>query len=57
LSNLKNPIFDVLHTILPAILDANTQPEDIDKTLLYFNSERACGQGVEVLKKILPLHL
>jgi superfamily II DNA helicase RecQ len=57
LSNPKNPIFNVLNTILPDSLDANMRPKDIDKTLLYFNSESACGQGVEVLKKILPPHI
>jgi superfamily II DNA helicase RecQ len=38
-----NPIFDVLNTILPAVLDNNTKLEAIDKSLLYFDSERACG--------------
>ena len=57
LTDAKNPIFDVLNTILPAVLDANTRAEDVDKTLLYFDSKSAYGQGVEVLKKVLPPHL
>lgn len=53
----KNPIFDVINTILPAVLDSNTKPEDIDKSLLYFDSESACGEAVKVIKKVLPPHL
>lgn len=53
----KNPIFDVLNTILPAVLDATTKPEDIDKVLLYFDSENSCGRASDTIKKILPPHL
>jgi len=53
----KNPIFDVLNTILPAVLNADTPAEAIDKSLLYFDSKRACGKAIEVIRKILPPHL
>jgi superfamily II DNA helicase RecQ len=52
-----HPIFDIINTILPLILDANTKPGDIDKSLLYFDSERACGEAVGIITKILPPHL
>jgi superfamily II DNA helicase RecQ len=57
LKNKKNPIFDVLNTILPANLDGNTKPDEIDKALLYFDSDSGCAEGVKVLKKVLPPHL
>jgi hypothetical protein len=53
----KNPIFDVLNIILPAVLDENTPPKAIDKSLLYFDSERVCGEVIKVIWKILPAHL
>ena len=57
LKNKKNPIFDVLNTLLPANLDGNTKPEEIDKALLYFDSESRRAEAVKVLKKVLPPHL
>jgi superfamily II DNA helicase RecQ len=57
LKDKKNPIFEVLNTLLPAVIDGDTQPEDIEKALLYFDSESACSEAVKVLKKVLPPHL
>ena len=53
----KNPILDVINTILLAVLDVNMKSEDINKSLLYFNSESACGEAIKVIKKILPPRL
>jgi superfamily II DNA helicase RecQ len=53
----KNPIFDVLNTVLPVVLDSNTKPKDVNKSLLYFDSESACGEAIKVIKKDLPPHL
>jgi superfamily II DNA helicase RecQ len=52
-----NFIFDILNTILPAVLDDRTKPKDIDKSLLYFDSKRAFREVVQVINKILPPHL
>jgi len=53
----KNPIFEVLNTLIPTVIDGDTQQEDIEKALLYFDSESACFEAVKVLKKMLPSHL
>ena len=57
LKNRMNPTLNVLNTLLPAMLNGNTKPEEVDKTLLYFDSESGCAKAVKVLKKVLPPHL
>lgn len=56
LQNTKNPVLDVLN-ILPASPDANTTLQDIPKCLFYFESQLACRQATETLRKCLPVHL
>ena len=55
LSDPKNPLLDILN-LLPSILDGNTTLEDIGKCLLYFDSEAACREAVQFLRKVLPPH-
>jgi hypothetical protein len=43
LKDKKNPIFEVLNTLLPAVIGGDTHPENIEKALLYFDSESACS--------------
>lgn len=52
-----NPIFDVLNTLFPARMDATTRPEEIDKSLLYFDSEGLCSKSVAMINRLLPAHL
>ena len=56
LSDPKNPLLDILN-LLPSILDGNTTLKDIRKCLLYFDSEAACREAVQFLRKVLPPHL
>ncbi len=56
LRNTKNPVLDVLN-ILPASPDANTALTELPKSLLYFDSQMACRQAVDTLRKCLPVHL
>ncbi|KAI0691454.1 P-loop containing nucleoside triphosphate hydrolase protein, partial [Cerioporus squamosus] len=56
IENQRRPVLDILD-ILPSHLDATTAPRDVPKTLLYFNSEMACREATETLRKCLPRHL
>ncbi|KAJ7670672.1 P-loop containing nucleoside triphosphate hydrolase protein [Mycena polygramma] len=38
-------------------LDDNTPREAVDKMLFYFDSEGACGKGVNTVRSALPAHL
>ena len=42
----KNPFLDLL-SLLPNTLDSNTTFEDIEKCLLYFDSEVQCREAVQ----------
>lgn len=56
LQNPTNPVLDILN-ILPAVLNAATLREAIDKAILYFPSEGACRLAIRTLRKVLPEHL
>ncbi|KAJ7195377.1 P-loop containing nucleoside triphosphate hydrolase protein [Mycena pura] len=56
MSNPQNPVLDVLN-YLPETLDDNTPREAVDKMLFYFDSETACGKGVNTVRSALPAHL
>ncbi|KAF8816642.1 P-loop containing nucleoside triphosphate hydrolase protein [Phlegmacium glaucopus] len=56
ISDPKQPLLDILN-LLPGILDGGTKLEDIRKSLLYFDSEAACREAVQFLRKVLPPHL
>jgi superfamily II DNA/RNA helicase len=44
-------------SFLPETLDNNTPRESVDKMLFYFDSEMACGKGVNTVRSALPAHL
>jgi hypothetical protein len=46
---MTDPMFDTINTILPLILDVNTKPGNIDKSLLYFDSEHASREAVRII--------
>jgi len=52
----QNPFLDILN-LLPKILDGSTTFEDIEKCLLYFDSEAQCREAVQFIRKLLPPHL
>lgn len=56
ISDPKQPLLEILN-LLPSILDASTALKDIPKCLLYFDSEAACREAVQFLRKVLPPHL
>ncbi|KAF9060847.1 P-loop containing nucleoside triphosphate hydrolase protein, partial [Rhodocollybia butyracea] len=56
LQNTDNPVLDALN-LLPAHIDDSTPHEDVPKCLFYFNSEGACRDAVDTLRKCLPDHL
>jgi superfamily II DNA helicase RecQ len=54
--NTANPLLDALF-VLPQVLDVTTQLEAIAKCIFYFDSESACRQAVQFIRKCLPAHL
>ncbi|KAI0722097.1 P-loop containing nucleoside triphosphate hydrolase protein, partial [Fomitopsis betulina] len=56
IANKANPVIDILN-ILPPVITSETTLDDIPKTILYFDSENACLQAKNTLRKCLPAHL
>ena len=54
--NPTNPLLDALF-ILPQVLYDMTLLNAIEKCILYFDSENACRQAVQFIRKCLPAHL
>ncbi|KAL1686921.1 P-loop containing nucleoside triphosphate hydrolase protein, partial [Schizophyllum commune] len=52
----KKPILEVL-SFLPAVINAHTKRTDIDKGIIYFESEAQCRSMAQELRKCLPAHL
>ena len=52
----KKPILEVL-SFLPAVINAQTSRTDIDKGIIYFESEAQCRSMAQELRKCLPAHL
>ncbi|TFK81404.1 P-loop containing nucleoside triphosphate hydrolase protein [Polyporus arcularius HHB13444] len=56
IQNTKNPVLDLLN-ILPPAFTETTARTSIPKIIIYFDSENACREAVDTLRKCLPSHL
>ncbi len=56
LQNPNKPILDILN-LLPSTLSTEMKLEEIDKGIVYIDSEASCRRTVQTLRKCLPAHL